>query len=361
MKQPSRIPSKILIINIFGIGDVIFTTPLISNIKRFSPDTSIHYLCNKRSQAVLQNNSHIDKIFIYERDDFYADYKISVWRFLKKLRVFLSELRQEGYGCVIDLSLNGSISFLTQYLGIKKRVGLNYRNRSRFLTDSINIQGFERKHVVEYYLKVLELIGIDLKEKTLEFPFANEDKQFSTDFWHQNDLNSFKRVIGIVPGGGASWGKDASYKRWDSQKYAQIADKLIEKYSTAIILFGDSSEQDVCQEVAHLMNQKAILACGKTTIAQFAALSKSCSLMILNDGGPLHIAVACGTQTVSIFGPVDPNVYGPYPKGNHLVVTHDVGCRPCYHQFRRSACEHISCLKQISVEDVYKKIQKILD
>ncbi len=74
MKQPSKIPSKILIINIFGIGDVLFTTPLISNIKKSAPKTSIHYLCNKRSQAVLQNNTKIDKIFVYERDEFYDIY-----------------------------------------------------------------------------------------------------------------------------------------------------------------------------------------------------------------------------------------------------------------------------------------------
>ena len=58
---------KILIINTFGIGDVLFTTPLISNVKRAYPATIIHYLTNPRSSDVLKHNPKIEKI----RKDYY--------------------------------------------------------------------------------------------------------------------------------------------------------------------------------------------------------------------------------------------------------------------------------------------------
>jgi ADP-heptose:LPS heptosyltransferase len=82
--------------------------------------------------------------------------------------------------------------------------------------------------------------------------------------------------------------------------------------------------------------------------------------MIVNDGGPLHVAVAAGVQTVSIFGPVDENVYGPYPIGSHIVIKKEIACRPCYQRFRKAVCGHISCLSQITVEDVLERIEGVL-
>ena len=95
--------------------------------------------------------------------------------------------------------------------------------------------------------------------------------------------------------------------------------------------------------------------CGKTTLGQTAAMLRLADLAIMNDGGPLHMAVAVGAKTVSIFGPVDDRVYGPYPPAGHKVVAAPVACRPCYRRFRRAQCDHVSCLKQIEVEDVLAK------
>ena len=167
-------------------------------------------------------------------------------------------------------------------------------------------------------------------------------------------------VIGLVPGGGASWGEEASYKRWPAEKYAKLADKLIENFSAATILMGDKSEFDLCTKVSGMMSRSPVMACGETTISQFAALAKKCSLMVVNDGGPLHVAVASGTQTVSIFGPVDEGVYGPYPKQNHIVIKKEIACRPCYRRFRKAECQHISCLNQLSTEEVLERVKEAL-
>ena len=92
-----------------------------------------------------------------------------------------------------------------------------------------------------------------------------------------------------------------------------------------------------------------------------AALLKQCQGAILNDGGPLHVAEAVGTRTVSIFGPVDPLVYGPYPASNHTVVQKHLPCQPCYERrFRMADCGHINCLGELTVEEDYRKVRNIL-
>ena len=84
---------KILIINPFGIGDVLFTTPIIHTLKDSFPDVKIGYLCNRRTASLLENNPHIDYLFIYERDEFEAIRKKSTFNWLKQIVVFLYQIK----------------------------------------------------------------------------------------------------------------------------------------------------------------------------------------------------------------------------------------------------------------------------
>ena len=75
---------KILIINPFGIGDVLFTTPMISAIRSAVPSATIGYVANARTAPVLKANPKINKVFVYERDDFNAVYRRSKSEFWEK-------------------------------------------------------------------------------------------------------------------------------------------------------------------------------------------------------------------------------------------------------------------------------------
>ncbi len=354
-------PKKVLIVNTFGLGDVLFTTPLISNLKANNPGLYIGYVCNRRAVALLERNPKVDRIFVYERDEFDEIYKRSKMAFIRKFREFIKEIKGEEFDLVFDLSLNRGTSFLTWFAGIKYRIGFNYRNRSVFLNKSVPLKGYEEKHVVEYHLGLLEQLGGSIDLKDLKLTLNEDDLAWAEGFMASNQaLFNGGPVIGIFPGGGASWGDGSVYRRWSAEKYAKLADKLIEKFSATTILMGDKNEQDLCTKVSEAMSHQSVMACGKTTINQFAALVQKCSLMVLNDSGPMHIAVAAGARTVSIFGPVDDSVYGPYPKGNHIVIKKELACRPCYRRFRRASCEHISCLNQITVDEVLERIEGIL-
>jgi lipopolysaccharide heptosyltransferase II len=311
---------KILIINPFGIGDVLFTTPLISNIKRAYPQASIHYLTNPRSSDVLKNNSKIEKILIYERDAFLAVYKRSFVEFVKKWIDFLNEVKAGRYDAVLDLSLDRGMNILTMAAGIKQRIGFNYKNRGLFLTRKIPFSGYEGKHVVEHYFRLLESSGIPVIDKNLELTVPPEDIQEAKD-WRSHEALAFTQLlIAVFPGGGASWGKSAHFKRWPVEKYVKLVDKMIEKFDAHIILMGNSEERDLCGQISRVSPTNTHVVAGDLSLTQSAALLKQCRLAVVNDGGPLHVAVASGVTTVSIFGPVDDRVYGPYPPGRHFVV-----------------------------------------
>jgi len=87
-----------------------------------------------------------------------------------------------------------------------------------------------------------------------------------------------------------------------------------------------------------------------------------CTLVVTNEGGPLHMAVALGVKTVSLFGPVDEKTYGPYSMNDdHIVVSRkDVGCRPCYKKFKYNNCEKRLCLDSITVDEVLEAAERLL-
>ena len=112
------------------------------------------------------------------------------------------------------------------------------------------------------------------------------------------------------------------------------------------------------------MRHRPVDLSGQTNLGQFVSLLARLNLVICNDGGPLHLAVSQGVKTVSIFGPVDPRVYGPYPAEpdrHRVILNEELRCRPCYHQFRLPPCPYErACLTSISVDDVLEACEAML-
>ncbi len=352
--------NKILIINPHGIGDVLFTTPVISNLHRAYPQARIVYIGNRRTAALLSRNPKINKVWPYERDEFIAVYRRNPIAFMRKWIDFVQDIRKERFDCVFDFSLNSAFGFAAFICGIPKRIGYDYRGRGRFLTHKMILQGYENRHVIEYYLDLLRHVGVSAVDAEMELPLTAEDAAWALAWMKQNGIDQGKPLVAVIPGGGASWGTQAKNKRWPAVSYADLVSKIIADLNVAVILMGDAQEEQLCADVARLSSFPLYSAVGQTSIVQMAALLKQCRMAVVNDGGPLHVAVASGVKTVSIFGPVDEHVYGPFPMDGHRVVKKGLPCQPCYRRFRQASCTHLSCLKDLSVEDVFNQIERLL-
>lgn len=353
---------KFLIINPFGIGDVLFTTPAICAIKDNYPDAFIGYWCNERVEGLLKNNPYIDKIFAFSMGDFKRvrsdSYLEAVSRLIKTLR----DIRREKFDISLDFSSEHRYSLLAKILGIKRRVGFNYKNRGRFLTDKIDTYGYSSKHVVEYYLDLLKPLGITPKDNNLELKITEINRAKAQSILTRLKVDPRELLVGIAPGAGGSWGKDAALKHWPAIKYAQLAQELANNFKCKIILLGDDSEKPIADIISAAVKGKVADLVGKTSLEELAAIIEKLNILITNDGGPLHIARALGVKTVSIFGPVDDLVYGPYPKSTkHIVIKEDVSCQPCYQDFKMPICDKDrECLKNISVDKVFSAIRSLI-
>lgn len=353
---------KVLIINPFGIGDVLFTTPVIRAIKEEYPDSFIGYWCNLRVKPLLVSSFGVNKVLALSRGDIKKLYQDSFFSGLWNSLKLTLALKKAHFDICLDFSLDHRYSLFSKIIGIRKRVGFNYKGRGRFLTDKIDINGYNNKHVVEYYLDLLRLLKIEPKDGflTLSVPIANEIKAkniLSGAHLEESDL-----IIGIAPGAGGSWGKDAGYKHWPALKFAQVADKLALEFKARIVLVGDETENSIADVIVNTMRNKPVNLVGKVSLDILPALIKNFNLFITNDGGPMHMAVALGVKTVSIFGPVSEVVYGQYPESrNHVVLKWNGECRPCYKNFRMPVCDKDKeCLKAISVDLVFEAAAGLL-
>jgi lipopolysaccharide heptosyltransferase II len=359
--EPENNLEKILIINPFGIGDVLFTTPIIHTLKEAFMGVKIGYLCNRRTACLLENNPYIDYIFVYERDEFEAMRKESFFVWFKNFFAFLNQIKNKHFDLALDFSLNTPYGFFCWYAGIRMRIGYNFKKRGKFLTKKIPLSGYQAKHIVEYYAELLEYLDISLKYRQLELHLKKEDVKQSEEILNKAGISKNDFLVGIIPGAGRSWGKDAYIKHWPAKNFAALADKIIENYQAKIIIMGDFSEIEIAQKIMNSMKYAAVDLSGKTTLGELAALISKTKMLITNDGGPLHMAVALGIKTISFFGPVDEKVYGPYPPSNHhIVLKKDMPCRPCYRNFKLPLCSrNRECINSISIEEAFAVVRSL--
>ncbi|MCG2705302.1 MAG: glycosyltransferase family 9 protein [Candidatus Omnitrophica bacterium] len=351
---------KILIVNPFGIGDVLFTTPILNALAESGH--SVYYWSNERVADILKYNPKIKGVFSLARGDIKKIFKDSFFSGIKSLFSMLVKIKKEKFDVAFDFSLDYRHSLILWFLGVKKRIGFDYKNRGRFLTDAIKVKGFGGQHMVEYYNGLARFMGSSIKpDVNMELFVGKDDVKQAEVFLQKCGVAAGDILLGIAPGGGGSWGKDAFRKRWPKEKFAYIAERLGKEASYKIVIFGSKDESDICAYVNKNTSPKAIDACGKLTLGQYAAVLKRCRLLVTNDGGPLHMAVALEVPSVSIFGPVDEKVYGPYPESSkHAVISGEAKCRPCYKDFRYPLCKAFICFDSIEPERVLKTVKRFL-
>lgn len=353
--------NKFLIINPFGIGDVLFTAPVIRAIRDNYPDSVIGYWCNERVSALFKDDPNINRVFALSRGDLKKLFGESILKGTRALLSLLRLIKKERFEAAFDFSLDHRYGLIAKILGIKKRIGYNYKGRGRFLTDKIDIEGYNAKHIVQYYLELLRFIGVRAKTNNLYLFVSEHSKSKARQALARAGVEEKDFLIGIAPGAGASWGKDAHLKHWPAIRFARVADRLIQELNAKIVILADESERPISDVMVNAMKNEPLDLAGKTNLEDLAAVMANLKVLVTNDGGPLHMACALGLKTVSIFGPVDERVYGPYPaSSNHIVIRKDLACRPCYNNFRMSLCDKDrQCIKSISRDEVFEAVRRL--
>jgi heptosyltransferase-2 len=218
----------------------------------------------------------------------------------------------------------------------------------------------EDEHEVSRYLDLVAAAGArraGLKEARTFIHLTESDRQFARQFL-ENGWASAGALIGIQPGTSPAM----RWKQWPLDRYRELIKRILdEKPHSHLILFGSAAEAEMIRDLAEGLGDRVKVAAGKTSVKQVAALIEQCDLLVCNDSGLMHAAVAVDTPVVAIYGPTDFNRTAPLGAG-HTIIRHALPCSPCFRlegdeQVR--LCPHHDCLMTITPDEVLRPVVRI--
>jgi heptosyltransferase-2 len=323
---------KVLIIRLNAMGDVILALPVAVAIKAHSPDIIVDFATRKEYAPIFDQFPAVDTAYSFEGGT----------------RELLRKLKRQKYDTVIDLQKNPRSIILTAGINPKNVVSYPKRRLKRELIIRKPHLGLDAGHTVDAYLKALNRLKIKSVTRRPRVELQPEIVEFGEDFVRRIGFTG--KVIGLCPGS-----KHAE-KRW--QGYEALARLLIAEGETGVIVFSgphDSFSRDLN------IHSDRLVAAHSLNLDKVAGVMKKCDVVVTNDSGLMHLAVALSVPVVAIFGPTHPSL-GFSPLGEYdRVICDNVACSPCsLHGEKSCRMPHKYCFEQITADRLKAEVDKVL-
>lgn len=342
----------IAIIRLSALGDIIHALPVANILRREYPGSKISWIVDTRYQEILEGNPDIDEIIPIDTRRWKGGIA-GIGVFLRDIRDLSKKLSQGRFSLALDLQGLIKSGIFTAMTRASKRVGFDRANcresLNTFFTDTHVTPKEEDTHIIDKNLRFLRELEINTKDWEWRIPVKQEHERQVEGYFAGLKIKDNPPVVGINPG--AAW----QTKRWGAERYSQLADRLIRELGVTVIWTWGPGEKPLVDDIRQRMKTKSHVA-PPTTVLELAALTGRFDLFIGGDTGPLHLAVAVGVRTVSIYGPTDPARNGPYGQG-HSVLYHELDCSGCH----KRTCNNFRCLDPINVDDVFDACRQQLE
>ena len=332
--------TKILLIRLSSIGDIVLTTPVIRLLRQKYPEAQIDYLVKSRFAELLQNNPHLTRVL-----EFPEPGNLGV------LRAIWHDIHQQKYNAIIDLHKNvrSLILSVCQKQEIKARFRKHGWRRTLLVKFGLDVYAKESSVMLRYIETTASLGITDDGEGTELFPPAEllEKIEKRTGL----SLPKSQVVVALAPGAAHFT------KRWPVENYKTIAKALVQQGKKCIIL-GGSGDQQLSKEVAATATE-IVNFTGQLSLLESAAVLEKCDRLVTNDTGLMHMAEAVKTPVTAIFGSTVRQLgFYPFLQESRVIENETVKCRPCSHVGRQNCPKgHFLCMNSIPPEAVLEKIE----
>lgn len=347
--RPSYASSpRILIIKPSSLGDIIHTLPLLRTLRNAFPSAYIAWVVDDAFREILAGESGLDEIISVRTKKWRREINLKT---LAEIGRAIKGMRAGKFDIALDLQgliKSGAIAWLS---GAAARVGFHKSNMREPLCSLFINKTAEParpgQHAIERGLALLKPLGVREFNCNYGLKAPVEHAEAAANFLEGKV--SGKRLVAVNPGFGFQT------KAWRLERYAALADMLIEKLDCAVLLTWGPREKEMVEKISGMMKGKPLIP-PSTTINQSAGFFSHCDLFIGSDTGPMHLCSALGIRTLVLMGPTDPLRNGPFGEG-HTVIQKDIPCRNCY---KRKCPANLECMESIQVEDVFAAASKIL-
>jgi lipopolysaccharide heptosyltransferase II len=354
---------RIVVIRLDHIGDVILSIPAVANLRVHFPRARIAMVVSSSSEPIARYIPHVDEILCYDARFFDRSGSTRMFDFARGVR-FAREMGRRKFDLIVDLRGSFASLFLALIAKSKYRI-----DRGTYLVQrKLRRIPLASEHEAEVNLNILARGGVPTlsREMSLHLTRADLDsvdallrgcptlvRKCTEPDSHSPIVAQFTAHPLVVIHPGAS----APVKRWPAQRYARLARQLSQEYDARIVLVGGRGEERIARSVVSAMRGQVIDLSGQTTLGQLAAILRKADLFIGNDSGPMHLAAACGTKVIGLFGPTSPQLFGPYGD-NCAALRMERDCPPCM----RDECNlsGYRCIDRISVDDVIEVVRQMM-
>ena len=375
-------PNKVLFIATRQIGDVLVTTPLISRARELWPDAEFHFLGYRGKVDMLHGNPDIDQIIETSDRPGLVEYFSLFMRLFQ--RYDLAVVTQPSdrayiYGLIAAFRRVGVLGGHPQGKDTKnasKKSKSDKQNAwKKFICMGTVEVDYFNQHVITEKIRLLETF------------FRNPTQLFSTPIAVTPPAgepltplitNALKQPYVVIHAGPLT-----AYKRWPLAHWAYLITWLV-RNGYRVVLSASPAKQDVQlnHDIISLLDEqtcaKVIDAAGQLSIPQSGTLIRGSTLYIGVDTSITHLAAACNTPTIALFGATPPSNFGPWPNGftgeqpyqlrartqtvgNVTILQGPGECVPC----RKAGCNDrvdskSECLDLLEPDQVIEAIQKVI-
>lgn len=335
----SPMGTRILIIKLGALGDVLRTAALLPGIKRAWPVSQITWVTRPAGVRLLANHPLIDRLLAFDAESIcHLGYEqFDVCLSLDKepgpaalaMRTVASDKRGIGLsplGTVFPLNAEGRHYFA---LGLDNE--LKYRQNEK-----------------SYQRLIYEALGLEYRGERYRIYPSDRQRAAAEEVWRRAGVRDQDVVIGLNTGAGRGFAN----KAWPAATFAALAKRVIQQHPWRVALLGGPDEQEQNRRIAAQV-PGVIDTGGAHDELTFAALLSRANVIVAGDTLAMHIAIAQEVPTVALFGPTCAQEIDLFGRGEKLIS--DIACSPCY---RRECDKSPTCMDQISVERALGAIQR---
>lgn len=328
---------QVLLISATGLGDTLFSTPAIRALKERFPDWRLEVLVSRPYGPLLAHNPYVQRLWSYPGRG---------WRLLRLIR----ELRQRQYDLVIILHGNDPEATLLAYgTGAPYIIG-SAKSPLNFVYAARVERSHPGEHAIETRLNYVRPLGADTADKRMTLYLPPEESDRAQAILSRHFGGGPPLLLALHPTG------SDPYKWWPLESFRELGDYLYQAYQAPLLLISGHRDRQVAEALAAKMAGPTLVTGGRFSLLTVAALLSRCRLLVGNDSGPLHMALALGVPCIALMGADHPARVGPYqvPWGAYLHKRETVcDIEPCL----LKKCPANRCLQAIEVSEVIELIK----
>ncbi len=348
--RPSGGPDqKILMIKLGAVGDLVMASAFFEGVRQNFPRSKVSLLVSQRIFYTVQENPNIDQFILADTD---AIYKAGWFSRLREVFCLIALLRKQKFDQVFVLHWAWPFNLLAFLCRIPVRVGFGRNREGLFLTHRVRTQ--KDRNNREAYLDLLRAVGKPVRYRKSYYYISEKEDRFLDSFVEEHRIGTGEAVIALAPGGGRNIKQTMLNRLWPVENFIALIDRFKMDGPYRIVLIAGPDDGAVIQPILERYPQ--CIDTRALSFGQKASILRRSRLLVGNDSAPIHIAMAMGLPTYSLWGPTHPKRYGD-PLPSHTTLFKKIECSPCYNDGKFPKCDDNRCLKAITVDEVWQALQ----